>query len=157
MTDLSPSPLEKHTGYWLRCLSNMISGSFEARVEKYAITVPQWVALRTLYDAQKITPLEAAERIGVDKSTFSRMLDRLEAKGLVTRLTHGSDGRSFFVALTDSARALVVTIAKEADTNDALFFGHITPQEQETLRGLILQLLKGNGWTPKDRAKSPNH
>ena len=132
----------------------MISGSFEARVEKHAITVPQWVALRTLYDVEKITPLEAAERIGVDKSTFSRMLDRLEAKSLVTRLTHNADGRSFFVALTDSARALVVAIAKEADTNDALFFGHITPKEQETLRNLILQLLKATGGHSKIALKA---
>ncbi len=50
---------------------------------------------------------ELAERILYSKSGFTRVVDRLEAEGLVRRVRPESDRRSIFVVLTDGGRAML--------------------------------------------------
>ena len=52
-----PSALEDHLGFWLRQLSNQVSASFARRLEKYDVSVPQWVMLRVLFDHDGTTLL----------------------------------------------------------------------------------------------------
>jgi hypothetical protein len=98
-----PSPLEKHLGHWLRCLSNFVSHSFAERLAGQDISVAQWVVLRTLYDNDGITLNEAAGQVGVDKSSLSRMVERLVQKGLAIR-GEGDDRRSVGLTLTAAGR-----------------------------------------------------
>ena len=50
---------------------------------------------------------ELAERILYSKSGFTRVVDRLEADGLVRRVRPEHDRRSIFVVLTDDGRAML--------------------------------------------------
>ena len=50
---------------------------------------------------------ELAERILYSKSGFTRVVDRLEAEGLVRRVRPENDRRSIFVVLTDGGRAML--------------------------------------------------
>src|ERR1700722_1402707 len=100
------SKLEDHIGYWLRFLSNYIHNSFESKLNHRNISVAQWVVLRTLYDEKGIGVMEAAKMIGIDKSSLSRMIDRLIDRGLVVR-TQGDDRRSVNLSLTAAAKKLV--------------------------------------------------
>ena len=100
-----PSNLHEHLGYWLRCLSNFVSHTFAGRLEHEGVSVAQWVVLRTLYDSTGITLNEAAQRVGVDKSTLSRAIEKLVQKGLASR-TDGQDRRSVDLALTPVGRKL---------------------------------------------------
>src|SRR5277367_3545301 len=99
MKEMVPSNLEAHLGYWLRCLSNFVSHRFAERLETQEVTVAQWVVLRALYDASGVTLNQAAKQVGVDKSSLSRMVERLVHKGLVNRLA-GGDRRSVGLHLT---------------------------------------------------------
>ena len=50
---------------------------------------------------------ELAERILYSKSGFTRVVDRLEAAGLVRRVVPNNDRRSILVVLTDQGRAMI--------------------------------------------------
>jgi DNA-binding MarR family transcriptional regulator len=50
---------------------------------------------------------DLAERILYSKSGFTRVVDRLEAAGLVRRVRPESDRRSILVVLTDRGRAMI--------------------------------------------------
>jgi DNA-binding MarR family transcriptional regulator len=52
---------------------------------------------------------ELAERILYSKSGFTRVVDRLEAAGLVRRVRPENDRRSIFVVLTDQGRSTLET------------------------------------------------
>lgn len=150
------SALEDHLGYWLRCLSNYVHHSFAGRLEVYGVSVAQWVVLRVLYDLEEagsLTLNEAAERVGVDKSTLSRMVDRLEQKGLASR--DGADGDRRFVrlALTPEGRRLVPILAREADGNDQDFFRTLTDAQRREMGLAVERLLKANGWEPSARGR----
>lgn len=48
-----------------------------------------------------------AELLGTDSAGVTRLLDRLEAKGYLSRLPDGADRRAIQVGLTDAGRALI--------------------------------------------------
>ena len=146
----NPSHLHSHVGYWLRCLSNLVSSTFAERLAKRGISVAQWVVLRTLYEKREITLNEAAEEVGVDKSSLSRMVERLVRKGLLIR-GEGSDRRSVGLALTPAAMRLVPQLARLADENDEQFFRTLSARQREEFLKTIMQLLDANGWN------SPEH
>lgn len=145
------SNLEDHFGYWLRTLSNFVHHSFAERLEKYDVSVAQWVVLRTLYDTKELSLNEAADMIGVDKSSLSRMVERLVQRQLVHRIGCVKDRRSVMLSLSDAARELVPLLAKEADQNDKEFFNSLGKNEQKLLLQTIHQLLSANGWQQSSR------
>ncbi len=144
--------MEEHLGYWLRCLSNFVSHSFAERLAGRDISVPQWVVLRTLYDSSGITLNEAAAQVGVDKSTLSRMVERLVRKGLVKR-AEGDDRRSVGLALTPTGKKQVPQLAQLADENDVAFFNTLAPKQRAELLATIKQLLTANDWDASQRGR----
>lgn len=147
-----PSNLEEHLGYWLRCLSNFVSHSFAERLAKQDISVAQWVVLRTLYDHNGVTLNEAAGQVGVDKSSLSRMVERLVQKGLVNR-AEGGDRRSVGLSLTAAGKKLVPQLSQLADENDAAFFHTLDPKQRMEFLTTIKQLLTANGWDVSQRGR----
>jgi DNA-binding MarR family transcriptional regulator len=152
MNKSSPSHLHSHVGYWLRCLSNLVSITFAERLAKQEMSVAQWVVLRTLYDKRDVTLNEAAREVGVDKSSLSRMVERLVQKGLLNR-TEGNDRRSVGLTLTPGAMKLVPQLAKLADENDEEFFHRLSPKRREEFLATIKQLLDANGWKSSERGR----
>lgn len=147
-----PSNLEDHLGYWLRCLSNFVSHSFAEKLEAEGVSVAQWVVLRTLYDTKALNLNEAAEAVGVDKSSLSRMVERLVGKGLVMR-QEGVNRRTLKLTLTPAGRKLVPHLATLADANDEAFFQSLSPSERQAFSNTIQTLLKANGWNIATRGQ----
>ena len=147
-----PSDLEDHLGYWLRCLSNFVSHGFAERLAKQGVSVAQWVVLRTLYDSDGVTLNEAARQVGVDKSTLSRMVERLVQKGLANR-SEGQDRRSVGLTLTPAGKTLVLQLARLADENDKAFFRTLSSRQREGFLTTIKQLLAANGWNIATRGR----
>jgi DNA-binding MarR family transcriptional regulator len=152
MSKSVPSNLEVHLGYWLRCLSNFVSHSFAERLAGRDFSVAQWVVLRTLYDSSGVTLNEAAAQVGVDKSSLSRMVERLVQKGLVNR-TQGDDRRSVGLTLTPAGKKLVPQLAQLADENDAAFFNTLASKQRAKFLATIKQLLTANGWDASQRGR----
>jgi DNA-binding MarR family transcriptional regulator len=148
----TPSNLEDHLGFWLRCLSNYVHNTFAERLAEYDVSVAQWVVLRTLYDKKDTSLSEAASLVGVDNSSLSRMIDRLIQKGLITR-TEGVDRRSVRLSLTARGKKMVPELTRLADENDSHFFRTLSIKEQEHLLNTIKLLLKSNNWDQSKRGK----
>lgn len=140
-----PSNLEDHLGYWLRCLSNFVSRNFEAKLSEHSISVAQWVVLRTLFGNDGVTLNQAAQLVGVDKSSLSRMVERLVQRDLIHR-TEGNDRRSIELTLTSTGKKLVPELAKLADENDDFFFKTLNNKQRKDLLLTIQGLLTANGW-----------
>jgi DNA-binding MarR family transcriptional regulator len=115
-------------------------------------SVAQWVVLRTLYDSSGVTLNEAAAQVGVDKSSLSRMVERLVQKGLVNR-TQGDDRRSVGLTLTPAGKKLVPQLAQMADENDAAFFNTMASKQRSEFLATIKQLLTANGWDASQRGR----
>lgn len=135
------SPLDAHLGYWMRFVSNRVSAQFQLAVEEAGVSVAEWVALRTLLDGGQVTHGTLTEALGMTKGAVSKVIARLEDKGLVTRQSADGDARLLVLALTPAGRALVPRLAAIADDNDRQFFGHLPPQQREQLMGLLQEIV----------------
>lgn len=149
MKSKRPSLLEDHLGYWLRCLSNLVSQAFADRLAKHDVSVPQWVVLRCLYDMEKASLNELAGTVGVDNGALSRMMERLLQKGLVVREVDPANRRAVQLGLSEAGRTLVPRLAKEADENDEAFFGVVGEGERKQLLATARTLLDRNGFRGK--------
>lgn len=127
------SDLESHVGFWLRFVSNHVSGRFGRLIEDRGLTVSEWVALRRLLATGPSTTSALIDALGMTKGAVTKVVDRLVAKRLVARTLEPSDGRIQRVALTRAGRALVPQLAALADENDAHFFGHLPARERAAL------------------------
>ena len=138
----APSPLDAHLGFWMRFVSNQVSAEFARTVEARGVSVSDWVALRSLYDQPETTHASLVAALGMTKGAVSKIVSRLQDKGLVTRASHEADARAQVLALTRAGRALVPALAREADANDERFFGHLSAKQRRELLALLKQMVQ---------------
>lgn len=141
---LAPSPLEAHLGFWVRFVSNNVSARFESLLAEYeGCSVTEWVALRALYNKPSTNHADLIQALGMTKGATSKIVTRLEERGLAQRKMAEGSGREQLVILTPKGRDMVPRLAALADENDAHFFGHLSELEQtalfNVLKGLVTQ------------------
>jgi DNA-binding MarR family transcriptional regulator len=82
----------------------------------YDITPEEWVILNRLWQKEGRSQNELAETTIKDKTTVTRLLNRMENKGLVVRQSSNEDARVILVHLTPYAKELetvLIPIAEE--------------------------------------------
>jgi DNA-binding MarR family transcriptional regulator len=136
------SPLDAHLGFWMRFVSNQVSAEFARAVEARGVSVSEWVALRTLFDTPGSTHAALVAALGMTKGAVSKVVSRLQDKGLVTRAAHDADARAQVLALTRAGRALVPALARDADANDQRFFGHLSAKQRRELMALLREMVR---------------
>lgn len=140
-----PSALDAHLGYWLRYVSNHVSGRFQKLLETQGVSVTEWVALRTLWDRQGTTHAELIQALGMTKGAASKIISRLEDKGLARRERQDGSQRDQTLALTAAGRRLLPKLAEVADDNDRHFFGHLDDAQREMVGAIFRQLVAHHG------------
>ncbi len=146
-TPVEPSHLTSHLGYWLRYVSNYVSYAFARKLEDRGVTVAEWVMLRELYGVNAIAPSRLSEQMGMTRGAITKLADRLIAKALITRNANPQDARAQTLELTPSGRDLVPELSALADRNDAEFFGHLTPDERQSLERVLKDIVARRGLT----------
>lgn len=77
-----------------------------AHVRSLGLTAAQFDIIATLGNTAGMSCKELGEKTLITKGTMTGVLDRLEAKGMLTRRTSPDDGRSWITALTADGQAL---------------------------------------------------
>lgn len=147
----APSSLESHLGFWLRFVSNHVSGRFQQLLEERGVTVTEWVALRTLWSQEEGTHAELIRTLGMTKGATSKVMSRLEEKGLIERRLADGRAREQSLGLTAKGNALVPELAALADANDAHFFGHLSAAERDALAQAMQALVQFHELSPIPR------
>lgn len=74
--------------------------------KRYKLTVPQLVCLRQLLMDGELTPGHLAKKIFLSQATVTGIIDRLEAKGLVSRDRSLADRRKVVVRPTERGKLM---------------------------------------------------
>lgn len=136
------APLEAHLGFWLRFVSNHVSARFQGLLEARGVTVSEWVALRTLLDQKESNHSTLIQALGMTKGATSKVISRLEQKGLAQRQLAEGSAREQSLSLTAKGRALVPQLAAQADANDMYFFAHLSESQRDKLMRSMQALVK---------------
>ena len=139
--DSKPSSLDAHLGFWMRYVSNQVTARFESQLETHGVTVTEWVALRTLFTQSTTTHATLIDVLGMTKGAASKIITKLEIKGLASRKFAEDSVRDQVLCLTPAGKRLVPTLCAIADENDAFFFGHLSDMKRTelmlTMQGLV--------------------
>ncbi|MFF7331679.1 MarR family transcriptional regulator [Streptomyces sp. NPDC008150] len=92
----------------------------------------QELLLMQLFDKDGQTQAELLEKAGLDHSTVSKSLRRMQEAGLLTREQAPHDRRVMVVRLTDEGRALRAPIADMWRTLEQITVRDLTPEQIET-------------------------
>ncbi len=136
------SELESHLGYWLRFVSNHVSQGFQKKAEANGVTVSEWVVLREMYRLGCTSPSVLAQVAGMSKGAVSKLIDRLESKGLVSKAILLADRRQHSIDLTSEGQELVPVLARLADQNDEDFFGKLPEQLRSDLQTAMKEVAR---------------
>jgi DNA-binding MarR family transcriptional regulator len=98
------------------------------------LTLTQLSALTSLELAGALTPRELAEVERVQPPTMTKIVSKLEDRGLVQRTPHPTDGRQVILGATEAGRAVVAEHKRARDAWLAHLLAGLTPDERETLR-----------------------
>ena len=138
------SDLESHLGYWLRRVSNAVSGAFSRALQEEQTSVAEWVLLRKLHERGKAAPGELANILGLTRGAVSKIIDKLEAKDWVQTDSKEGDNRSRLLSITRAGRRSLPFLAQIADQNDSAYFDCLSAKEKINLRELLIKLAEHN-------------
>jgi DNA-binding MarR family transcriptional regulator len=98
------------------------------------LTFSQLSALTSLQLAGALTPRELADVERVQPPTMTKIVGKLEERGLVARTPHPTDRRQVILAATEQGRAVYAQFERVRDEWLAQRLAELTPDERETLR-----------------------
>jgi DNA-binding MarR family transcriptional regulator len=115
-------------------------------LEPYGVTLQQYNVLRILRGAGEdgLPTLSIGERMIEEAPGITRLIDRLEVKGLVRRERCAQDRRQVLCWLTPAGLALVNRIDEPMDSADEGAVGTLSSDEQTTLCKLLDKVRAGH-------------
>jgi DNA-binding MarR family transcriptional regulator len=84
---------------------------------------------------------DLGERLGINRTTMVKLIDRLEQAGQVTRARNPGDRRSYVLALTDDGRSAVKAMEPAMAAGDDRLTAALTRAERDRLDSLLSTLL----------------
>ncbi len=134
--------VEDSLGYLLKRAQRASFQLAEQAFRAEALSFVQWVALMQLRDGLVDTAGGLARCMGHDSGAMTRMLDQLEARGLIARERSRADRRVVHLRLTDegasAANALIPRIAALWET----LLDDFAPDEITLLRVMLQRLIQ---------------
>ena len=97
------------------------------------LTVTQLSALTSLRLAGALTPRELADVERVQPPTMTKIVAKLEERGLVQRTPHPTDGRQVILAATEGGRVVLEQLERARDSWLAHRLAALTDEERDTL------------------------
>ena len=93
----------------------------------------------------RLTPSQLAAAELTTRGGMTKRIDRLEARGLVERLTNGADRRSLFVGLTPEGLRLTDELVAGHTANESRLLAVLPPEELATFDSVLRKLLVAIG------------
>jgi len=117
----------------VRMDKTMMSG----RLRSLGLALGQDLLLLQLWDHDGCTQSELVDRLGLDPSTVTKMLQRMERDGWLTRARSDDDGRASIVTLTAAGRGLRERVTALWRDLERETLKTLSDDEQRQLRTLL--------------------
>lgn len=150
MTDTKPSHVfytaesyrpEGSVGYLMKQIIGMVSQEIERQLAHTDLTSAQWVPLFKIHFGQASTVAELARHCSLDAGAMTRLLDRLEAKGLCKRVRSETDRRVVNLELTAAGTQAASEIPEILSGVQNAHLAGFSEAEFQTLRGYLQRIL----------------
>lgn len=117
---------------------------YESVVDKVLGDVPHghrgYQVLAEVSTGHPPSQLALAERLGIDRTVMTYLIDDLVAAGLVERQTNPDDRRQRRIVVTALGRRLLRRLAPKVQAVEDEVLGSLTPEQREVLCTLLRQV-----------------
>lgn len=127
--------------------SHLISSEFHRIVTSRGFTVSEWRVLASLADGEPMSIGRLVEITVMKQPTVTRVLDRMEDKGLVERIANSGDRRITLVRITSLGKKTVgklIALAREHEHRVLEPFGLARAAELKATLRRMIELHEGN-------------
>ena len=132
MTDDAPSnPLTSRLGYLLKHVNLRLAEVSVHALAPFGIEGRELAVLAELAAEYPLSQLEAARRLGVDRTTMVALIDVLEGKGLVERRRSAQDRRKNTVDLTPAGRDCLRRAEKAREVTERQFLAPLSSADAD--------------------------
>jgi DNA-binding MarR family transcriptional regulator len=122
--------------------SRLISGEFHRVVTTHGFTVSEWRVLASLAGSEPINIGALAQITTMKQPTVTRVLDRMQARGLVERLPNDGDRRVTLVRITPAGTRLVSKLIPLARQHEQRVLEPFGKQRSEDLKTTLRKLIE---------------
>src|SRR5438067_4168937 len=130
----------RNLGFLLKELTRRYVQRFEVNAREISLTLAQCKVLVLLGKNEGVSQARLAELAEVDAMTMVRILDRMEADGLLERRPDPTDRRARCLYLTAKAKPLLAQIWRLSDTTREEVFAGIGKNERDVFMSVLERL-----------------
>ncbi len=116
-------------------IKNFLFREFKAK--NFNVTPEQWAVMSYLHKEDGLYQKQIADFLFKDKPTVTRILDILEKRNLVIRISDEKDRRKFKIYLTQDGRDIVSQLIPIAKNVQHRIIENIPQQEIDTLKNVL--------------------
>ena len=131
--------LDSYLPYLVNRLGQRFVSEFTPSLAEAGIDVQMWRALSVLHRHGDLPVGALSELTSINLSTLSRLIGRMDAKGLALRSRDDGDSRTVNVRLTPEGKRATEKLIPEAVALEARAVAGLSRSEVETLRRLLLR------------------
>lgn len=102
-------------GFLIHRTSRLLQVELQKVLEPYDLTREQWPVLAMLWEEEGVSQNKIGAYLCKDQPTITRIIDRLEKKRLVKRVTNTRDRRAYRIFLTEEGKQLNEVLPKLVD------------------------------------------
>ena len=118
-----------------------IVDALDRELAQFDITAPQLIVLASVANKEADSAAAICKSISYDPGAMTRMIDRLEQKGLIRRVPHPEDRRAMTLELTVAGKALYPQLLVAKETVQAQFLRGFSVEEARQLERLLSRML----------------
>lgn len=146
MKHFSPDNFQNcHLGLLLGRAALLKDRIIDTHMEPHGITAAQFKVMIIIAQFGVDTPAELCRHLSLDSGSMTRMLDRLEQKGLLLRKRCADDRRLVRLALTEEGQALADKLPEIGVNAMNQLAGALDSEELQTLEAILKKILLAAG------------
>ncbi len=146
--------LADYVPYLLNRAGARIAASFSAELAAHGLSLQAWRVLAALLDATALRMGDLGRMTSIEVSTLTRIVDGMEAQGLVKRRRGPDDARSVWVEPSARGRALAKRIVPQALRCEGIALEGFSAEEASQLRSLLVRVFANMDRLEAPRARS---
>jgi homoprotocatechuate degradation regulator HpaR len=107
---------------------------------RHDLTEQQWRIMRVLWSEGKVTSVELSQRTLLAPASLVGILDRLEKKGLISRVRSTTDRRAVHVLASPEGRELAEVVIPEVQAIQARIRACVSDAEWQSMQATLAKI-----------------
>jgi len=140
----APPPYLRVPAYLIRRLQMISTAIVAEEFEDEDMPVSQWAVLTIIENNPEIDQSRLAEVVSIDRTNTGRLVDELEAKGLVERQPNDSDRRVWMLRCTPLGHKTRKRLRPRALATQEKLLSCLEPADRELFIDLMSRVVKAN-------------